>query len=92
MKIRTDELKVGDMFFFRYYGKDYPCEVVDTPLVYSFETLQKIRIAVIDYWVDEKRHEQIKLPDNEMWDVIYRRNTEYETLEETVRKMRKNGD
>ena len=90
MKIRTDELEIGDMFFFNYYGKDYPCEVVDTPLVYSTETLQKIRIAIIDYWVEEKRHEQIKLPDNEMWNVIYRRNTEYETLEETVRKTRKN--
>lgn len=66
--------------------------MVDTPLAYSAETLQKIQIAVIDYWVDEKRHEQIKLPDNEMWDVIYRRNTEYETLEEAVRKMRKNED
>ena len=92
MKIRTDELKVGDVFYFHYYEKDFPCEVVDTPFVYSAETLKKTRIVIIDYWVDEKRHEQIKLPDNEMWDVIYRRNTEYETLYETVKKYRKNED
>lgn len=83
MKLKTNELEVGDFFYFRYerYNKEFPCEVVDTPIVYDAHTLKPVKVVIIDYWVDEKRHEQIKLTDGETWEVLYRRNNDYMTVE-----------
>lgn len=92
MIIKTNELKIGDVFFFhhKHYEKDVPCEVVDTPILYKAEPpFEPLKIAIIDYWVDEKRHEQLMLPDDELWDVIYRRNEDYVTVEGTMIKAEK---
>ncbi len=86
MKLKTNELEIGDVFYFHFYEKDNPCEVVDIEKLYSPETYQPVKVVVIDFWVDEKDHQQIKLPDDEIWDVIYRRNTRYETIEDKLKR------
>ena len=88
MKLRTEDLEVGDVFYFNYerYGKTFPCEVVDTPIMYDVY-LQPVKVVIIDYWVDEKRHEQIKLPALAEFDVIYRRNTEYKTVKQELQEL-----
>lgn len=86
MILKTNELEIGDVFYFHYYEKDNPCEVVDIEKLYSLETYLPVKVVIIDFWVDEKDHQQIKLPEDGTWDVIYRRNTEYKTIKNSLKR------
>lgn len=86
MILKTNELEIGDVFYFHHYEKDNPCEVVDIEKLYSLETYLPVKVVIIDFWVDEKDHQQIKLPEDGTWDVIYRRNTGYETIKNNLKR------
>lgn len=78
MKIRTDELKVGDVIYPIGYGQQPDsCAVVDEimPVMYTVEELKPVRPVLASIYIQKlNKTFQIKLTDDEVYNVIYRKN------------------